>query len=103
MWREAVETAGDVLNHEGADLRLKPFPVGARYAGNETPWIEIMKIMLRHGANLEELCSVQQRPRGRYFDMPAKQALRWILEGKPKYAKDLEELEQILNERVSTV
>ncbi|KFY81438.1 hypothetical protein V500_11415 [Pseudogymnoascus sp. VKM F-4518 (FW-2643)] len=107
VWRKAVESGEHIFNGRDGHSRSKGIPEAGRFARNERRWIEIMKIMLRHGANLEELCSMRKKGGGkggsRYFDMPTKQALRWILERRPKYAKDLEELEQIIKERVSTV
>lgn len=71
---------------------------------NERRWIEILKIMLQHGANPEELFSTgdiktQYTQRAK----SAKEEIRTTLRSKPEYAKDLEELEEIFEKRVSTV
>lgn len=96
VWKEAVKTGCDIFA-PNRSLSARGIPAAGINARNKRRWIETMKIMLRHGANLEDPCFIEET------DVPAKQAIRRLLQGRLEYAKDLEELEQIFNERVSTV
>ncbi|KFZ24749.1 hypothetical protein V502_00781 [Pseudogymnoascus sp. VKM F-4520 (FW-2644)] len=90
VWKEAVETSlqNFVRNYGFCGMGMQ--------AQNERRWIETMRIMLQHGAYPEMPCfTVDANPRS------VREVIRETLEGRPEYAKDLDELEDIFNEKVS--
>jgi hypothetical protein len=104
VWKEAVET-GHAIFDPNRPL-FAPHIVSTDLVDqNKRRWIEMMKIMLRHGANQEELCFTKGKGYTHGFvdidNISAREAIRCILGLKPKYSKDLEVLEEIFKKGVS--
>ena len=102
VWMEAVFSGSKIFSR--LSLNAQGIATIGLRSQNERRWIEILKIMLQHGANPEELFSTgdiktQYTQRAK----SAKEEIRTTLRSKPEYAKDLEELEEIFEKRVSTV
>ncbi|OBT86647.1 hypothetical protein VE02_04446 [Pseudogymnoascus sp. 03VT05] len=105
VWKEAVSTADDIFAPHRT-LFARGVASTGLVAQNQRRWIEIMKMMLRHGANQEDFCLTKGHAHshlGVYYSVPAREVIRYILGREPEYSKDLEELEEIFKESVSTV
>ncbi|OBT63079.1 hypothetical protein VE03_07456 [Pseudogymnoascus sp. 23342-1-I1] len=102
VWEEAVVSGLDIFRRVGSYAR--GIAAVNLHTQNERRWIEIMKTMLQHGANPEAICSRGSlRPEDIQRSKSAKEEIRTILQGKLEYAKDLEELEEIFEQRISAV
>lgn len=102
VWKDAVQTGYRIFD-QLSSLHAQGVPAVARRSRNERRWVELMKILLRNGANPDELCFTREAaPRIGYRNMPAREVIRLTLEDNFEYRKDLEEIETIFKERVPT-
>lgn len=111
VWRAAVETGYYMFSKSKLHSSRGIHAMGIS-AKNRMRWIVTIKSMLRHGANLEEPCFTDKQLHGhKYKDMDidisngisARELIRYILRGNIEYSKDIEELEEIFEERDSRV
>ncbi|KFZ04693.1 hypothetical protein V501_09060 [Pseudogymnoascus sp. VKM F-4519 (FW-2642)] len=97
VWSEAVETG-----HRCFGYRIwfaRGIPTAGIIPQNKRRWIKVMKNLLRHGANPEEICHDAQGN----APSTAKEVIRDILKDSPEYSKDLVELEEIFKARAVSV
>ncbi|OBT98500.1 hypothetical protein VE01_03650 [Pseudogymnoascus verrucosus] len=98
VWSEAVETGHKCFTRQRI-LFARGISRAGLIAQNKRRWIEVMKIMLRHGANPEEICHDAHG----IAPLTAKEVIRDILKDSAEYSKDLVELEEIFKGRAVSV